>query len=130
MAGGFRGLSAVGSSISSSERVASLERGQSSVTWAAHFKGCRVDSSTGRLGVTTPLSSADTLSASVSSIALDLGNLLIHPTLCTAHPTSLGNLATTSLSLVIIDANQRPFPLVVTLTCKGVSLPIVESKNR
>ena len=128
MVGGFRGLSAVSSRISSSDRVASLERGQYSLTWATHFKRCRVGSSTGRLGVSTPLSSADTSSSSVSSIALDLANLLIRPTLCTAHPTSLGNLATTSL--VILDANRHPSPLVVTPTCKGVGSPVVGSKNR
>jgi len=96
MGDGFTGLSAVGSSLSSSERVASsLERGQYSLTsWATHFKQCRVDCLTRRL---VPLSSADTSSTSVSSIALDLANLLIRPTLCTAHPTSLGNLTTTSL---------------------------------
>ena len=89
--GGGSGLSAVSSSISSSDREASLERGQYSLTWVTHFKRCRFGSSTGRLGVSTPLPSADTSSASVSSIVLSLASLLICPTLCTAHPTSLGN---------------------------------------
>jgi len=43
MGGGSRGLSAVSSSISSSQRVASLERGLYSLTWATHLKRCRVD---------------------------------------------------------------------------------------
>ena len=67
MVGGFRGLSAVSSSICSSDRVASLENGQYSLTWTTYFKRCRIGSSTGQLGVRTPLSSADTSSASVSS---------------------------------------------------------------
>ena len=123
----FKGLSAVSSSISSSKRVACLRRGQYSLTWATHFKWCRVDPSTGRLGVRTLLSFVETSSASVSSMALDLASLLIRPTLCTAHPMSSSNLATT---LVILAANQRPSPLVVMPSCKGAGSPVVGSRNR
>lgn len=77
----------------------------------------------------TPLSSSvDTSYTSVSSFTLDLVSLSVRPALCTAHPMSLSNLATTSL--VILDVNRDPSLLVVTPTCKGVGLTVVGFKNR